>query len=135
MRLYHVEGICAIFMHMKMLGLLGSIGLFLGVVLGAFAAHALKSQISEPMQNAFETGVRYQMYHSFAMLIATFFYYRSPFFHYAGVLYAIGIVLFSFSLYAMALTGIKWFGIITPIGGLNFLAGHALLFLGFLRMK
>src|SRR4030095_4468445 len=99
---------------MKFLGILGSIGLFIGVLLGAFAAHALKSQLSEPMQNTFDTGVRYQMYHSIAILIAAIFYERSPLFHYAGIFYAIGIVLFSFSLYFLAITGIKGFGIITP---------------------
>jgi uncharacterized membrane protein YgdD (TMEM256/DUF423 family) len=120
---------------MKMLGILGSIGLFLGVALGAFAAHGLRSQIPEPMQNVFETGVRYQMFHSITILIAAFFYFRSSLFHYAGILYAIGIVLFSFSLYLLAVTGTKWFGIITPLGGLNFLAGHLLLLIGFIKMK
>lgn len=120
---------------MKMLGIIGSAGLFLGVALGAFAAHALKTQLTESMQNAVETGVRYQMYHSITILIAAMFYDRSPFFQYAGVVYVIGIVLFSFSLYLLAITGTKWFGIITPLGGLNFLAGHVLLLLGFLQMK
>lgn len=123
------------FNSMKFLGVLGSIGLFLGVALGAFAAHALKSQLSEPMLNTFDTGVRYQMYHSIAILIAAMFYERSPLFHYAGIFYAIGIVLFSFSLYLLAITGVKSFGIITPLGGLNFLVGHILLLLGFLKMK
>ena len=120
---------------MRLLGLLGSIGLFLGVALGAFGAHALKAQLSETALNTFETGVRYQMYHSFAILIAAYFVDRGSLFQTAGILYACGILLFSFSLYVLALTGIKWFGAITPIGGLCFLAGHLLMVLQFWRLE
>lgn len=118
---------------MKLLGVLGSLGLFLGVAAGAFAAHALRSHLSESMLNAFETGVRYQIYHSLALLLAAILSERGILFHYAGIFYAVGIVLFCFSLYVLALTGIKWFGMITPIGGLSFLIGHAFLLAGFLR--
>jgi uncharacterized membrane protein YgdD (TMEM256/DUF423 family) len=117
----------------RILGILGSTGLFLGVALGAFAAHALKAQWSESALNTFETGVRYQMYHSLALLLAALFGDRSNLFQTAGYLYAAGIVLFSFSLYVLAWSGIKWIGAITPFGGLCFLAGHAILLVAFLK--
>ncbi|PWT89058.1 MAG: DUF423 domain-containing protein [Acidobacteria bacterium] len=118
---------------MKLLGILGSVGLLLGVMLGAFAAHGLRGHLSEQMQIVFETGVRYQMYHSFAVLIAAVLVQRNQNFFLAGIFYAIGIALFSFSLYILALTGIRWLGAITPLGGLSFMIGHALLLIGFLR--
>lgn len=113
--------------------MIGAAGLFLGVALGAFGAHALRDHLSERMQAVFDTGVRYQMYHSLAILLAAFFIPRSPLFCTAGWLYAAGIVLFSFSLYALALTETRWLGAITPLGGLCFLAGHAILFYAFLK--
>lgn len=118
---------------MRILGITGSLGLFLGVALGAFAAHALKSHLSESALNTFETGVRYQMYHSIAILIVALLPERSTHFQTAGYLYAAGILLFSFSLYVLAWTGIKWLGAITPFGGLCFLAGHVFLLIAFLR--
>ena len=118
---------------MRILGILGSSGLLLGVALGAFAAHALKTQLSESALNAFETGVRYQMYHSLAILVAALLSERGSMFQSAGYLYAAGIVLFSFSLYVLAWSGIKWMGAITPLGGLCFLAGHLLMLVGFLK--
>ena len=119
--------------HVKILGILGSIGLFLGVGIGAFAAHGLKSHLSETAMNTFETGVRYHMYHAIAILLAAVFVQRSTHFATAGYLYSAGILLFSFSLYALAWTGIKGLGVVTPFGGLCFLAGHFFLLLGFLR--
>ena len=118
---------------MKLLGLIGSAGLFLGVALGAFGAHALRDHLSERMQSVFETGVRYQMYHSLAILAAALLLPRHPLFQTAGYFYAAGIVLFSFSLYLLAVTEIRILGAITPIGGLCFLAGHALMFFAFLK--
>lgn len=116
---------------MRILGIIGSLGLFLGVVLGAFGAHALRSQLTESALNTFETGIRYQMYHSLAILIAAFFVDRSSLFQTAGYFYTAGIVLFSFSLYVLAWTGVKWLGAITPLGGLCFLAGHVILLFAF----
>lgn len=118
---------------MKLFGLLGSAGLFLGVVLGAFAAHGLKGTLDQTMQNTFETAVRYQMYHSLALLVVAILGDRGGWSAYAGYLYVAGILLFSGSLYALALTGIRWLGAITPFGGLCFLAGHTCLFVSFLR--
>jgi len=118
---------------MRMLGVIGSLGLFLGVALGAFGAHALRSQLTESALNTFETGVRYQMYHSLAILVTAFFVDRSSLFQTAGYLYTAGIVLFSFSLYLLAWTGMKWLGAITPFGGLCFLAGHLILLFAFCK--
>jgi uncharacterized membrane protein YgdD (TMEM256/DUF423 family) len=119
---------------MKLLGIIGSIGLFLGVVLGAFGAHALRDQLSERMREVFDTGVRYQMYHSLATILAALLSQKSPLFVWAGFLYAAGIVLFSFSLYLLAFTGMRWLGAVTPLGGLCFIAGHLLLLSGFVKM-
>ncbi len=119
---------------MKFFGAAGAAGLLLGVALGAFAAHELTGRISSEMLGVFETGVKYQMYHSLALLAVAFFAERGKLFRYAGVFYILGIVLFSFSLYAMALTGLDGLGYITPLGGTSFLAGHIFLLLGFLRI-
>jgi uncharacterized membrane protein YgdD (TMEM256/DUF423 family) len=118
-------------LRMRILGIIGSVGLFLGVAFGAFAAHALRSQLTESALNTFETGVRYQMYHSLAILIAALFTDRSSLFQTAGYFYTAGIILFSFSLYLLAWSGVKWIGAITPFGGLCFLAGHIILLLVF----
>jgi uncharacterized membrane protein YgdD (TMEM256/DUF423 family) len=121
--------------RMRILGILGSLGLFLGVSLGAFAAHGLKSQWTEAALNTFETGVRYQMYHSLAILLAALLSERIPYFQTAGYLYTAGIILFSFSLYLLAWSGIKWLGAVTPFGGLCFLAGHITMLAGFLKLS
>lgn len=118
----------------RFFGAAGAMGLFLGVALGAFAAHELSGRLSTEMLGVFETGVRYQMYHSLALLAVAFFADKGKLFRYAGVFYIVGIVLFSFSLYALAVTGIDGLGIITPFGGLSLLAGHILLLSGFLRI-
>jgi len=95
------------------------------VALGAFAAHGLKTTLAPEMLSAFETGVRYQMYHAFALFAAAWGLARwqTRFFAVAGWLFVAGIVIFSGSLYLMAATGMRWLGAVTPIGGLAFLAG------------
>ena len=118
----------------KFFGAAGSFGLLLGVALGAFAAHSLRTHISSQMLDVFETGVRYQMYHSLALLAVAVFADRGKMFRYAGTFYIAGVALFSFSLYALAVTGIDGLGIITPFGGLSFLAGHIFLLIGFLKI-
>ena len=114
----------------------------LAVILGAFGAHALKAKLSVEMLQVFETGVRYQFYHSFALLITGILFSAFPFngVKLAATFFIIGILLFSGSLYAMSLlsingTGIGPIGIITPIGGLFFILGWILLFLGIIRKK
>jgi len=95
------------------------------VALGAFAAHGLKSRLEPQLLAAFETGVRYQMYHVFALFASAWGHARWPgrSFSIAGWLFVAGIVLFSGSLYLLALTGERWPGVITPVGGLAFLGG------------
>lgn len=109
---------------------------FLGVLLGAFAAHGLGPRLSERMLANFETGARYQMYHALAMGLAAFAMRgrAAPMANAAGLLFLAGIVLFSGSLYVMALTGITRLGMITPLGGLCLMAGWAALALAALRL-
>ncbi|HUQ11697.1 MAG TPA: DUF423 domain-containing protein [Steroidobacteraceae bacterium] len=98
---------------------------FLGVALGAFGAHALKAMLAPDLLAVFETGVRYQMYHVFALFAAAWAWQRWPsrVFAVAGWLFVAGIVVFSGSLYLLALTGLRGLGAATPIGGLAFLGG------------
>lgn len=103
--------------------------MFLSVALGAFAAHALKGSLAGEMQAVFETGVRYQAYHALGLLAAAWMGERFPgrFAGAAGLCFMAGIVLFSGSLYALSLSGIRRFGAVTPLGGVLLLAGWALL--------
>jgi len=110
--------------------LLGSLAGFLGVGLGAFGAHGLKTRLSAEMLAVFETGVRYQMYHALALFVvsaAIGHLGSARLLVSAGWLFVAGIVLFSGSLYALALSGVTPLGAITPIGGLAFLGGWACL--------
>lgn len=103
----------------------GSISAFVAVLAGAFGAHALRARISPEHLVTFETGVRYQMYHALALLAVAWVVTRtpSPMAFWAGRLFIVGTVVFSGSLYLIALTGIGRFGLITPLGGLAFLVG------------
>jgi len=112
---------------------LGAVFGFLAVVLGAFGAHALRDRLGAALSQVYETGVRYQMYHALALITVDLIRSRSlkqaeprparsPL-EVAGVLFAAGIVLFSGSLYALALTGERAWGAITPLGGAALLAG------------
>jgi uncharacterized membrane protein YgdD (TMEM256/DUF423 family) len=110
--------------------LVGSLVGFVGVAAGAFGAHGLRSRLSPDMLAVFETAVRYQMYHVFALLITAVVMGRvgdARLLTIAGWSFITGIVLFSGSLYALALTGISSLGAITPLGGLAFLVGWACL--------
>jgi uncharacterized membrane protein YgdD (TMEM256/DUF423 family) len=110
--------------------LMGSLAGFLGVGLGAFGAHGLKTRLSAEMLTVFETGVRYQMYHALALLVTSAVIGHmgsARLLAGAGWLFVAGIVLFSGSLYALALTGVSTLGAITPLGGLAFLGGWACL--------
>jgi uncharacterized membrane protein YgdD (TMEM256/DUF423 family) len=100
---------------------------FLAVGAGAFGAHALRDRLSEPMLAAFQTGVLYHLVHAVALLVVAVLADRrpGPAIHVAGWLMVAGIALFSGSLYAMALSGVRGLGAITPLGGLCFLAGWA----------
>jgi uncharacterized membrane protein YgdD (TMEM256/DUF423 family) len=109
--------------------ILGSAFAMLAVAAGAFGAHALRDRLPDTMLAIFETGVRYQMYHALALLVTALLVARAPSAAAvaAGWLFAAGIVVFSGSLYVLVLSGVRWLGAITPLGGLAFLAGWVLL--------
>lgn len=109
----------------RLFALAGAILAFLAVLAGAFGAHALRGSIAPEHLVTFETGVRYQMYHALALLAAAWVAGRWPgaAVTWAGRLFIVGIVLFSGSLYLIALTGTRGFGLVTPFGGVAFLAG------------
>lgn len=108
--------------------MVGAVLGMLGVAAGAFGAHALRERLSDRSLDIFETAARYQMYHALAVLAAGWALERwgAPA-GAAGWSFVIGIVVFSGSLYLLALTGIRWLGAITPIGGVAFIVGWALL--------
>jgi len=108
---------------------LGAMLAMIGVAAGAFGAHALKSRLTPDMLAVFEVGVRYQLVHALALLAVAWAITRWPgrAALYAGALFIAGIVLFSGSLYLLALTGERSLGAITPFGGVAFLAGWACL--------
>ena len=108
---------------MRIFLLLGSIGGFLAVALGAFAAHGLKSQLDAAAMQTWQTSVQYLSFHSLALLAIAFISERLPAARISGWLMLAGIVLFCGSLFALSLSGIKMLGMITPLGGLCFLAG------------
>lgn len=108
--------------------LLGALSGGIAVAAGAFGAHALRARLTPASLAIFETGARYQMYHALALLAVAWLASRGPggpggLPQWAGWLFVTGTVLFSGSLYALALTGVRWLGAITPLGGLAFLAG------------
>jgi uncharacterized membrane protein YgdD (TMEM256/DUF423 family) len=102
----------------------GAVSAFIGVAAGAFGAHGLKQRLDADMMAVFEVGVRYQMYHAFALIATAWAISRWPgsLANGAGYLFIIGTLLFSGSLYLLSLTGIRWLGAITPLGGLGWLA-------------
>ena len=108
---------------------IASIFMFLGVALGAFGAHALKGKVDPYFLDVFKTGVLYHMVHAMGLFAVAWLSSLSqdPKLFWAGVFLVAGIVLFSGSLYAMTLTGIRALGAITPLGGLSFLAAWILL--------
>lgn len=105
--------------------LLSAISGFTGVALGAFAAHGLKSKLTADYLTVFQTGTHYQMIHALALFGVALLALHMPsrLVTLAGVFFTLGIILFSGSLYALTLSGIGKLGIITPFGGLAFLAG------------
>ena len=107
----------------------GSFFAALAVIFGAFGAHGLKSKVSPEDLIIFETGVRYQMYHALGLvllgllgMITSFSISQLP-----ALFFVIGIIIFSGTLYLIPLTGIRWLGAITPIGGIAFIAGRFML--------
>jgi uncharacterized membrane protein YgdD (TMEM256/DUF423 family) len=94
-----------------------------GVALGAFGAHALAAKLDASALTTWETGVRYHLVHALALLLAAYLADRGPLYAAAGFLFAAGIVLFSGSLYGLALGGPRWLGPVTPLGGVSFILG------------
>lgn len=123
--------------YLKTAALLGA----LSVAMGAFAAHKLKEIVDPDAVNIFETGVRYQFYHVFALIAVGILYsnFKKSVMKWSGIFFIAGIILFSGSLYALTyvhvsnLTGMKWIGPVTPLGGLCFIIGWILLFAGILQ--
>lgn len=98
----------------------------LAVALGAFGAHGLKSRVTEDLLAVYQTGVQYHFYHTFALGLCGLLLLQLPQavgLHWAGWMFTAGIIIFSGSLYLMALTGTRWLGAITPIGGVAFIGG------------
>jgi len=110
----------------------GFIG-FSGVAIGAFGAHRLSAQISTEMFVIYKTGVLYHLIHSVVILAIAF--YGNKKFYKSALMFVIGIILFSFSLYLYALSGNITFAMITPVGGIFFLIGWALIIVEGIRLK
>ena len=117
--------------------LAGSLSALVAVAAGAFGAHALRARLSPELLAVFETGARYQMYHALALLVVAWAVTRWPGtpVRAAGWLFVGGTVLFSGSLYLLALTGARWLGAVTPLGGLLFLSGWLALAAGIARSR
>ena len=117
--------------------MLGAINAFLCVAFGAFGAHGLKQMISADMLTVYQTGVQYHFYHALGLIVVglvLLHFPKSRSIALAGWLMLIGII-FSVSLYALSLTGIRGLGAITPLGGIAFLSAWALLTYGIVTNK
>ena len=102
---------------------LGALFAGLAVAAGAFGAHGLKGRLAPDMLEVFETAARYQMYHALGLMVVAWTAARWPATAVAGWCMVAGILVFCGSLYVLSLTGIRWLGAITPLGGLAFIAG------------
>ena len=121
---------------MNVMLLLGSVNMAVSVILGAFGAHALKKKLTADMLTVYQTGVQYHMIHALGLLIVGLIANSapiSPLVNITGWLLLVGIILFSGSLYALSLTGIRKLGAITPLGGLAFVAGWIVLAVAFIQ--
>lgn len=114
---------------MRTFWVMGAVFGLLAVAAGAFGAHALRERLTPDRLDVFETAARYQMYHALALLAVAWAVRAWPdsTAALAGWAFASGIVVFSGSLYILALTGVRWLGAITPLGGVAFLTGWLLL--------
>ena len=120
----------------KLFASIGSINALLAVMLGAFGAHALKSRLSTEMLEIFQTGVQYHFYHALGLLAVGIIAYHLPdsrLLKWSGWLMLTGILIFSGSLYILSISGIKWLGAITPIGGTAFIIAWVLLTIAIVR--
>ncbi len=115
--------------------IIGSALAALAVAIGAFGAHGLKSRVSADDLVIFETGVRYQMYHSLALILLGLIgvNFQSNIVQLPAILFLAGIIIFSGTLYLIPLTGLRWFGAITPIGGSALILGWIVLLFNLIR--
>ena len=121
-------------MNQKTTLIIGAIAGALAVSIGAFGAHGLKAILLENQRTeTFELAVRYQFYHTFAILLTGLFmeFFDKKKLRWASLFFVVGIVVFSGSLYTLSLTGIAWLGAITPIGGVAFIMGWLFLMMAF----
>lgn len=121
----------------KLFLLIGSFNAALCIILGAFGAHALKSKLSAGSLDVFQTGVQYHFYHSIGLILVGMLMLQlninDGLLKFAGYSMLVGIILFSGSLYALSTTAIKWFGPITPIGGLAFIIAWLFVMMGLIK--
>lgn len=122
---------------MKIFVVLGALFAGLSVAAGAFGAHALRGQLEPRMLEVFETAARYQMYHALALFAVAWLVQQTQVqaAQLAGWAFVAGILLFSGSLYAMALTGVRVLGAITPVGGVAFIVGWCALAVAAMRLR
>ena len=116
--------------------LLGAGNAAIAIVFGAFASHGLRSSLSEKMLSIFQTAVDYHIYHALGLVLVGLLLVQRPFSRLlksSVVMMLIGIVVFSGSLYGLSLSGKTWLGIITPFGGLSFIASWALIVIAYLN--
>ena len=114
----------------KLAIILGSLNAMLAVILGAFGAHGLKSRLTEEMLAVYQTGVQYHFYHSLGLILIGVIAWQMPgsiWLKWSAWIMLAGIILFSGSLYTLALTNLRWLGMITPIGGTAFIIAWLLL--------
>ena len=115
---------------------LGGVGMLLAVALGAFGAHALKKTLAPDLMAVYQTAVNYHVYHALGLLAVGLLALHLPesaLLRWAGILLAVGVLLFSGSLYALSLSGIRWLGAITPFGGIAFMIAWLLLAVAVIR--
>ena len=119
----------------KIILLTAAVCLALAVAIGAFGAHGLKAHLSETMLQTWKTGVDYHFYHALGLLLIGVLSVSMPsnLLNWSAVFLFAGVVLFSGSLYILAITGIKWLGAITPLGGICFITGWLLFFMAVLK--
>ncbi|MGQ7868088.1 DUF423 domain-containing protein [Sunxiuqinia sp. sy24] len=113
----------------KTILLTGTSFLVVAVILGAFGAHGLKDKLDQHMMQIYKTGIEYHFYHALGLLLLGVLAMQMPssLINWSAIFITAGILIFSGSLYVLAITGIRWLGAITPIGGLSFIAGWILL--------
>jgi uncharacterized membrane protein YgdD (TMEM256/DUF423 family) len=120
----------------KIFLILGGLNAALVVLFGAFGAHALKARLSVEMLAAYQTGVHYHLFHALGLLAAGLLATQLPgsvYLKWSGWMMLVGIILFSGSLYILSISGLRWWGMVTPIGGMSFIAAWILFVLAVMK--